>query len=114
MIPTMNNFMPYHTYLFIAAHTMCDTTLLHQANDTHRTTGIQISSEWCFAYSCYAKHSKCTTGQFIYLHPIYYMSQRIEIQWFNSYQGSWYYCGEECQQVGKTYNHNILLLNTNM
>jgi hypothetical protein len=114
LTPTMDNFMPNHTHLFIAAHTMCDTTFLHQANDTHRTTRTQICSEWCFACSCYAKLSQCTTGQFKYLLPIYYMSQRIEIQWLNSYQGSWYYCGEKCQQVTQTYNHYKILHNTNM
>jgi len=34
----MDNFMPNHTHLFIAAQTMCDTTFLQQANDTNRTT----------------------------------------------------------------------------
>jgi len=98
----MNNFTPNHTHLFIATHNMCDTKFLQQANDTHRTTRAQICSEWCFACSCYTTLSQCITGQFKYLHHIYYKSQRIEIQWLNSYQGSWYYCGEECQQVTQT------------
>jgi len=37
MTPTMDNFVPNHTHLFIAAHTMCD-TFLQQAKDTNRTT----------------------------------------------------------------------------
>lgn len=111
---TMDNCMPNHTHLFIAAHTMCETTFLRQANNTNRTTWAQICSEWCFACSCFATLSQCITGQFKYLHPIYYKSQRIEIQLLNNYQGSWYYCGEECQQVTKTYNHYVLFFNTNM
>jgi len=111
MTPTMDNFMPNHTHLVIAAHTVCG-TILWQANDTNRTTWAQICSEWCFACSCYATLSQCITGQFIYLHPIYYKSQRIEIQWLNNYQGNWYYCGEE--QVTQTYNHYVLFLNINM